>query len=442
MAQLTDRLIKSLKPRQTSYYQRDNTGRRGEGRLVVKVQPKGSKAFYFQYYTEGKVKYIPLGSYPALGLADARSIAAKHGQLLVDGIDPKTHLEAKRHREEVEAAELERKAREEQLKGSVQDLFRAYTDNMISTGKRTAPQVMTALEKDALPVLGNATKAKEVTAGDIKLVLAKMIQRGAVVQSNRVRSYLCAAFNYGIKHDNDPANMNRDTLFGIDHNPVMAVPRQDVEKTGERDLSADEIRRFWLDLPRGGFSLELQILYRLCFATGGQRPNELLVAEWVDIDFDRCLWEMPPSKTKNKRAHVVPLNDLAMELLASLRAITGAGRYLFPKKKMDPSEEEKPMPSASVSRALARYCKGYHLKGEQASQANYFESFVPRDIRRTVKTRMGELGISKELRDRIANHAINDVSAKHYDRYDYVKEKRGALEEWGEWLLVLTGRGE
>ena len=43
---------------------------------------------------------------------------------------------------------------------------------------------------------------------------------------------------------------------------------------------------------------------------------------------------------------------------------------------------------------------------------------------------MGELGISKELRDRIQNHAFQDVSSKHYDRYSYLPEKRKALEIW------------
>ena len=43
---------------------------------------------------------------------------------------------------------------------------------------------------------------------------------------------------------------------------------------------------------------------------------------------------------------------------------------------------------------------------------------------------MGEIGVSKELRDRIQNHALQDVSSKHYDRYDYLSEKRKALELW------------
>ncbi len=52
---------------------------------------------------------------------------------------------------------------------------------------------------------------------------------------------------------------------------------------------------------------------------------------------------------------------------------------------------------------------------------------------------MGEAGISKEIRDRIQNHALNDVSSKHYDRYDYVTEKRKALEVWETGLTTING---
>jgi len=71
----------------------------------------------------------------------------------------------------------------------------------------------------------------------------------------------------------------------------------------------------------------------------------------------------------------------------------------------------------------------------------YFDKFVPRDLRRTVKTRMGELGIAKDVRDRLQNHAAMDVSAKHYDRYDYMAEKRAAAERWCNFLAVtISGR--
>ena len=47
---------------------------------------------------------------------------------------------------------------------------------------------------------------------------------------------------------------------------------------------------------------------------------------------------------------------------------------------------------------------------------------------------MGQIGISKEMRDRIQNHALTDVSTKHYDRYDYMTEKRQAMNKWSRKL--------
>ena len=60
--------------------------------------------------------------------------------------------------------------------------------------------------------------------------------------------------------------------------------------------------------------------------------------------------------------------------------------------------------------------------------------FVPRDLRRTFKTLTGKAGISKEVRDRLQNHALTDVSSLHYDKYDYLKEKREAMEIWNNYL--------
>ncbi len=64
--------------------------------------------------------------------------------------------------------------------------------------------------------------------------------------------------------------------------------------------------------------------------------------------------------------------------------------------------------------------------------------FVPRDIRKTVKRLAGDARLKKEIRDRIQSHALNDVSSKHYDRYDYMTEKRSALEQWDSRLLENT----
>lgn len=71
------------------------------------------------------------------------------------------------------------------------------------------------------------------------------------------------------------------------------------------------------------------------------------------------------------------------------------------------------------------------------------QPFQPKDIRRTVKTLMGFAGIRKEDRDRFQNHALNDVSSKHYDRYEYLAEKRQVIAVWDDYLgAILSGQSK
>ena len=65
-----------------------------------------------------------------------------------------------------------------------------------------------------------------------------------------------------------------------------------------------------------------------------------------------------------------------------------------------------------------------------------------RDLRRTWKTLAGKAGISKDIRDRIQNHSLHDVSSKHYDRWNYLTEKRDAMNRWDMFVRELIARTE
>jgi hypothetical protein len=60
-----------------------------------------------------------------------------------------------------------------------------------------------------------------------------------------------------------------------------------------------------------------------------------------------------------------------------------------------------------------------------------------RDLRRTWKTLAGKAGVSKEIRDRIQNHALQDASSKSYDRWTYMPEKCAAMETWNKFVTAL-----
>lgn len=413
---LTVPQIKGFKPKGTPYYKWDVNGERGTGKLAVQITPKGSKQFVFRYFKDGKAKFIQLGKYPEYSLVDARKQAKQYGALLKQDLDPKEEI-AQEKQDKAEAKKVEAQ------KGSIKQLFVSYTAQMERDGKRTFKAVLSSLEKEVYPYISQETKAKDITAHDVIIVLSNMIKRDAITQSNRVRSYLMAAFNHGLKHDNDPANYIQDAKFGLTFNPVAGIPKQkSAEKVGDHFLSNNEVQQLLNDLKheftRFRMGENIRNLIQLCFYTGGQRPYELAATQWECIDWDNKTLLIKPEVSKNKRSHLIPLTDSAITILKLQQEITyerNESSFIFPHR----FDLEQHIRLDSLSQSITRY-----------RDATEIRSFIPRDIRRTCKTLMGELGISKSIRDRLQNHALQDVSSKHYDRYEYMPEKRIALESW------------
>jgi integrase len=148
------------------------------------------------------------------------------------------------------------------------------------------------------------------------------------------------------------------------------------------------------------------------------------------------------------------LTQTALDVLADLRLLSGENPLLFPlRKRKDAAESDpaEPMQTNSLGNAVRRFCERAHkartaeLRKRGALPADgeaEYQPFTARDLRRTVKTLMGKLGVSKELRDRLQNHALTDVSSKHYDRYDYLREKRNVMQAWETELQRIINGAE
>ena len=426
MTYFNNQYIKGLKPKTNAYYVKEDTGERGIGRFAIKIQASGNKLYYFIYFRKdessqkSKERMIKIGKVDQIQLKDAREIAHGYSTTLSNGNDPIDELEKIQIAEELSKKQEQQQKLEQDSLGTFHDLIIGYTDKMKLDGKRTWKAVRSALEKEALSVIPADKKAKDVTEDEIIEILARMIDRGAEVQSNRVRSYLITAFKYGSKNDKDPKNKQKGIVFKIPFNPAADIPKQThAEKVRDRVLNDTEVFNLLADIEGDGFSFEIKTLIQLCFLTGGQRPFELLALKWRNIDLIKQIIEIPTTVSKNKKIHLVPLTNNAVTVLEQLHNLTGHTEYLFPNR----SDQSKPMPTTSLSQAIKRYREKENI-----------EEFVPKDFRRTCKTKMGELGISKDIRDKLHNHAQNDVSTKHYDRYDYMKEKRQALKIWEVWL--------
>lgn len=53
--------------------------------------------------------------------------------------------------------------------------------------------------------------------------------------------------------------------------------------------------------------------------------------------------------------------------------------------------------------------------------------FTPGDLRRTVETRLAAAGYSEEVRGHVQSHGLSDAQKRHYNKYEYDTEKRGAI---------------
>ncbi|MFK3881266.1 tyrosine-type recombinase/integrase [Pantoea agglomerans] len=414
-ANLTETAIRGLKTKSTSYYVWSNSAQRGTGRLGVKVQPSGSKVFYFRYYVDKgkKEKFIQLGIWPEMKLVTANKLAKKYGAWLVEGKEPQQELEQQRLAEQ-HIMQVHRS------QGSFEELVHGYVNKMKLDNKRTWADVLKRLEKECYTVIPRETKAKDVTPLQIKTILSGIIQRDAVVHANRIRSYLMAAFNYGLKADNDPMNTSVGITFGLEVNPVSAIPKQSsAEKVGDTWLTLEELRFVMEQFAQAtNVGPLMQHLIRFCVYAGGQRPFEMIASQWSAIDWQQKTLLVIADVSKNKREHLIPLTESALQELVSVKELTKESNslFIFPLS----TNGERPVRTDSLARSIM-YFRAFNPE---------FKVFTARDLRRTCKTLMGEAGISKEIRDRIQNHALNDVSSKHYDRYDYLTEKRRALEIW------------
>jgi integrase len=412
----TDRDIRGLKPKAKDYYQTEKTRTRGSGRLAVRVRPNGNKEWMFVYWVDRRRKVKKIGTYPTISLADARTQAAAFSKLYQQGLDVRAHLE---EQEKAKRAESDMRASQ----GTLKDLLNSYLGWMDARGRRSTAHVRSSLERYVFrpfPVLVNK-KARDITVQDIRRILQRMLQRGVTTHANRVRSYLHAAFQHGFFQETNPRTyLTAPISFGLAFNPVSGVPRQDdYERVGQRTLCAAEIRHVWnraveLIGPYRGTALKLAL------ATGGQRTGELLQLRWVDIDRARMILTIPQTISKNKREHLVPLGRFAEECLTGLADAERESDWLFPS-----NVKGRHIVAGSLSCATRGLCDDLDLP-----------RFSPRDLRRTAKTLMGEAGIEKSIRDRLQNHSFHDVSSKHYDRYDYLAEKRFAIDRWDEFLAV------
>ncbi len=216
----TDAYLRGLRPAAQPYKVSD-AGEKGEGRLVVRIRPTGAKDFFYRYRLGDADRLIALGSFDPTGkdgltLQQARDKRKAKTKVRKEYGDVKAHA----------AVEAQKKDAEER-RGSLGDLCNAYVASLKAAGKVSARSVELALRMHVEKAHRGLWRihAANVTADQIRDVLAKMVEAGCTRQVNIVRAHLSAAYKWGAKADHDPRSVAaKGKRYGLQANPVALVP--------------------------------------------------------------------------------------------------------------------------------------------------------------------------------------------------------------------------
>jgi integrase len=283
------------------------------------------------------------------------------------------------------------------------------------------------LRKHVLPHWGERRFAA-VTRADVVALTTGLVAAGTPTLANRVQSLVSNIFSFALDGGELQAH------------PCFRLRKRGKERVGSRVLTDAEMRLFWRDVIEPPAAMRTGLGLRLALTTGA-RVTEVALMNRAELEHiavpDAAVWVIRGERTKNSRDHAIPLSPLAREcVLNLLTMIEPSEQWLFPTRS---KKRKGPMPGNSLTQAMALFAN--RLTGDDEAIRTWLaERPTAHDLRRTLATRLAALGVSREIRDRCLNHIGSDVGTKHYNRYEFLAEKRDAFTRWSTVLgSILHG---
>lgn len=360
---LTDTKIAAIKPPATG--QQEHPDHKVTG-LRLRVGAGGAKTWTLRRRVRDKVINRKLGTYPAMKLAAARNAAEK----LIEALE-----------------------RDGGTQG-IDRTFRSAAEAWIKAKDRP-DGIRRQLELHVFPEWG------ERRLGEIKRAEVRELIQGleGEVLPNRVLASIKTIFGYAISQD------------WIEASPADRIDPPNKETVRDRVLTMPEIARVWNAAGLLGYPVGPWVQMLLLTA---QRRSEVAGMRWADLDLDNSTWTLPASETKAKRAHLVLLAPLAMQIIKTMPEV---GEYVF---------------STTASGPIRGFAKSKRLLDTWLASkgVGFDDPWRFHDLRRSAATHMVRLGIPELVVSRVLNHAVQGVTGKHYALHSYAAEKRHALEAW------------
>jgi integrase len=407
---LTAAALDRLKPPESGQVEHFDAGFPGLG---FRISYGGGRSWIYMYRANGKQRRLTLGTYPALGLAEARE-AWRTARTAIDrGEDPA-------------AAKAEARRREPD---TVRSIGEAFIVKYAKPRNRTADEVARMFALHLYPALGHR-RIETVTRRDILDLLDGIEAKASGARANRVLANVRRLFSWAVER-------------GIlEASPVANIRAPGQEAARDRILTDDELRAFLRACDRMGEPFGP--LFRLLLLTG-QRREEVAAAPWAELDVGAAIWHLPAARTKNKRATDVPLAEQTVRILEGLmrrsplvfpaqfsrdghtdpRALSGFGRA---KERLD-------------GLVLEELRKAAEERGDDPGEVT-LPPWRLHDLRRSAASGMARLGVAVHVVEALLNHKSGTISgvAAVYNRHHYAAEKRAAAQSWANYVDSLTAK--
>lgn len=275
-------------------------------------------------------------------------------------------------------------------------------------------------------------KAEAVTKRHVMQAVEAVAKRGAYVAADRVLGLIRAIYNWAC------------ATGRLETNPTLGLKKRNAARARERVLTDDEIRTFWLALDeQPKLSHEIRDALRLQLLLG-VRISEALGAAKGEIDIGRRTWTIPAVRTKSEREHSLPLSPWAVGILTAAIERAGKSPWLFPspprRKGAPRPADAKPVRARSGSRAVIRL-RARLAEAAEGEAGTTLVDVGTHDLRRTLATGLGNMGIADEVIERVLNHAPRTVAGRHYNHAKHFEPMRRALEAWSDRVReIVEGR--
>lgn len=398
--ELSERLLVSLKKNKPDKGRVEVSDTKRPG-LRFRLSSSGRASWLFEKRVKGgKKRRHTLGTWPAIGLSEARQLALEIEAEATKGIDRVALAEA-------EAAERERIEASSFTVAQVLDIYTEMHLCSLKRGEERRRQLNLALNSRFGDPINSLARA------EMQSVIDNIGLSGRVVFANRIKAALSAFTKWA---------WQRGYSEGDEGSALRPAGK---ERPRERAPTVEEVRAIY----RATFELGplWGPLFRLLILTG-QRRGEILNLRWSEVDLNAKTIMKPGSETKNGKPHITHLSAPALaELAGRLEACRNDRKSDLVFTTTDVT------PVSGVTRAKRRL---------DALLGDDFEHWRIHDLRTALATALAYEGVSESIVDRILNHSAvgsaPSAVARVYNRADMLEQRARALDLWASFV---TGGG-